>query len=172
MANLKKINSEIQINVSKEKVWDAVFTRFGETYLYNPNLIGSHHSSGNVGEVGCERVCDLDSRTTIKEKIVSADELNSFRIEVTGGNMPFVKELIADIKLETIDANNTRVILEAAFNTKPGFMAIMMKSPFKKKLTDMLIGLKYYLETGNQVSKKTYKPIFKSYQKLELAQSF
>jgi len=36
----------------------------------------------------------------------------------------------------------------------------------------MLIGLKYYLETGNQVSKKTYKPIFKSYQKLELAQSF
>ena len=48
----------------------------------------------------------------------------------------------------------------------------LMKSPFKKKLTDMLIGLKYYLETGKQVSKKTYKPIFKTYQKLELSQSF
>ena len=172
MANLKKIYAEIQINASKEKVWDAVFTRFGDTHLYNPNLDGSHHSGGNAGEVGCERVCDLDSKTNIREKIVAADELNSFRIEATGGNMPFVNELIADVILEKIDENNTRVILDASFNTKPAFMAFMMKSPFKKKLTDMLIGLKYYLETGKPVSKKTYKPVFKTYQKLEVSQSF
>jgi len=172
MDNLRKINSEVQINASKEKVWDALFTRFGETYLFNPNLEGSHHSGGGAGEVGCERVCQLDSRTSIKEKIVEADVLNSFKIEIVGGNMPFVNKMFAGFELESINPEKTKVKLNAAFNTKPGFMAFLMKSPFKSKLTDMLIGLKYYLETGKQVSKKTYKPIFKTYKKLELSQSF
>ena len=172
MEKLRRISTEIQINASKAKLWDALFTRFGETYLFNPNLDGSHHSGGDVGEVGCERVCQLDSRTTVKEKIIEADELNRFKIEIIGGNMPMLKTMLAEIKLQTIDEENTRVILDAGFNTKPGFMGFLMKSPFKKKLTDMLIGLKYYMETGKPVSKKTYKPIFKSYQKLELSQSF
>ena len=130
MDNLKKINSEIQINASKEKVWDALFTRFGETYLFNPNLEGSHQSSGNAGEVGCERVCQFDSRTSIKEKIVEADNLNSFKIEIVGGNMPFVNKMIAGFELESINPKKTKVKLNAGFNTKPAFMAFFDEVTF------------------------------------------
>jgi Polyketide cyclase / dehydrase and lipid transport len=172
MDNLRIIQTEVEINATKAKAWEALFTQFGEIYLFNPNLEGSHFSGGSKGEVGCERVCQLDAKTTIKEKIVSADELNNFRVEIIGGNIPFVNTMLVDIKLHAIDSEKTRVEIEAGFNTKPGFMAILMKSPFKKKIKDMLIGLKYYLETGKKVSKKTYKPIFKSYKKLELSESF
>ena len=172
MDNLRKIQTEIQINTSKAKAWEALFTQFGETYRFNPNLVGSHFSGGEQGAVGCERVCELDAKTTVKEKIVAADELNSFRIEVTGGNMPFVNTMIADVKLQSISPKKTKVILEAGFNTKPAFMGFLMKFPFKSRLTDMLIGLKYYLETGKEVSKKTCKPISKTNKQLEVSQNF
>jgi hypothetical protein len=172
MKNAKTISTTIEVNASKEKVWDALYTRFGETYLFNPNLTGSHFSAGNTGEVGCERECQLDSRTHIREKITNAIELKQFSLEVVGGNMPLVQAVRVDIKLSPLQANKTKVLLDAHFTTKPAFMASLMKMPFKKMFVKLLIGLKYYLETGKTVSKETFKPVAKAYKHLQPSQSF
>ena len=79
--------------------------------------------------------------------------------------MPLINTMIIDIKLQAVNPKKTKVILDGGFNTKPGFIGFLMKSPFKKKLTDMLIGLKYYLETGNQVSKKNLQTYFQKVPK-------
>ncbi len=172
MKNAKTISTTIEVNASKEKVWDTLYTRFGETYLFNPNLTGSHFSSGNTGEVGCERECQIDSKTHIREKITNAIELKQFSLEVVGGNMPMVKEVKVDIKLSPLGANKTKVLLDASFTTSPAFMAILMKMPFKKMFVNLLIGLKYYMETGKPVSKDTFKPVAKAYKQLQPSQSF
>lgn len=172
MKNAKSISTSIEVNAPKEKVWDALYTRFGETYLFNPNLTGSHFSHGSTGEVGCERECQLDSKTHIREKITNAIELKQFSLEVVGGNMPMVKTVQVDIKLTPLHANKTKVLLDAHFTTSPSFMAGLMKSPFKKRFVNLLIGLKYYMETGKPVSKETFKPVAKTYKNLQPSQSF
>jgi len=43
MEYAKKITTEtVLINASRQEVWKLLFHRFGETYLYNPNLESSH----------------------------------------------------------------------------------------------------------------------------------
>jgi len=172
MKKPKSFQTEIIINASREKVWDALYTRFGETYLYNPNLDGSHFVTGSKGEVGCVRQCDMNAKTKIVEKIVNAKELKSFSIDIVGGNMPFVEQGRINIELTTIGTNQTKVIFEMHYTSKPAFMAAMMKGMMRTKLTDVLIGLKYYLETGNAVSKKSYKPVYKKFRLLGAQQSF
>ncbi len=172
MENARTIITDIMVNASKEKVWEALYTRFGETYLFNPNLEGSHFTNGTSGELGCERQCNLDSKTFIREKIVQAELLKRFTVDVVDGNMPMVKELRVNFNLVQDRINQTKVQVTANFSTKPAFMASLMKRPFRKRFNDLLIGLKYHLETGKNISKKSYKPILKQYQQLQFNQSF
>ncbi len=172
MEKTKSIKTEVIINAPKESVWETLFTRFGETFVFNPNLESSHFTNGSPGEVGCERQCNLNSKTFVREKIVEAEPMNKFTVDVIGGNMPMVNKMKVEFEFHHIGNNRTKVSLSADIRTKPSFMFFLMKGLFKKMLTDMLIGLKYYLETGKRVNKKIYKPIFKQYQQLQLNQSF
>lgn len=172
MEKSKSFSITVVVNESREKVWDTLYTRFGETFLYNPNIDGSHFVTGSTGEVGCERVCNMDSKTFVREKIVKATTQKSFTVDIVGGNMPMVKELKVSFELSSLKSNQTKVDLLAEYKTKPAFMAGLAKGMFRKKLADVLIGLKYHVETGRAVSKQTYKPIAKQYKKLELNQSF
>jgi hypothetical protein len=173
MENSKLIRTEtVQINVSRTKVWDILFNRFGQTHLYNPNIMGSHDTTSNQGEVGCERQCNIDKKTFIREKVIGVKEFNLIVIDTIGGNMPLVKQMQIKIKLDELSLNKTKVSIEAEYTTKPTFMALLVRNMFKKMLTSVLIGLKYYLETGKTVSKENYKIISKEYYSLEGGQTF
>ncbi|MCK6609273.1 MAG: SRPBCC family protein [Bacteroidia bacterium] len=173
MENSKLIQTEtVLINASREKVWDILFNRFGQTHLYNPNIMGSHDTTSNQGEVGCERQCNIDKKTFIREKVIGVEEYNLIVIDTIGGNMPLVKHMQIKIKLEELSPSKTKVNMEAEYNTKPAFMAVLVRSMFKKMLTSVLIGLKYYLETGKTVSKENYKVISKEYYSLPVGTTF
>lgn len=162
----------VVINTSKEKVWDLLFHRFSETHLFNPNIEGSHDINNKKGEIGCERQCNMNRKTFVKERVVNIEEFKSLTIDVVGGNMPMVKEMQIVFKIESMNQNQTKVTLAAEYNTKPSFMAGFVKGMFKKMLFGVLVGLKYHLETGEKVSKAAYKSIFKKYQTLQVSQSF
>lgn len=172
MSNRKEFNISVVISKSREEVWDTLFTKFGEISLFNPALVGSHFTTGSKGEVGCERVCNMDSKTFVKERIVKADTLKSFSVDIIDGNMPMLKDLRANFQLESIKSDQTKVILVAEYSTTPAFMGSLVKGMFRKKMFDLLVGLKYYLETGKPVSKNTYKPVYSQFKKLQLNQSF
>jgi hypothetical protein len=173
MENSKKISTEaVFVNASKQVVWNLLFHRFGETYLYNPNIEGSHRTNGRQGEIGCERECSIDKKTNIKERIVKAEEFKSVTIDIIGGNMPLMKEMQVIMNIEPVSANQTKVSITAFYTTKPFFMAGFVKGMFKKMLFGVLIGLKYYLETGTPVSKKSFKPISAKFRMLHGNQAF
>lgn len=172
MTNIKTITSEIEVNASNAKVWDALYTNYGNIHLFNPNLDGSHFTSGDVGSVGCERECQIDSKTFVRERITKAVDQKNFTIQIFDGNMPMVDTVEVDFILTSINPNKTRVSYVARFSTKPSFMAGLMKMPFNKKFKDILIGLKYHLETGKTISKSTYKPVYKRFKQLQPQQSF
>jgi len=172
MAKAKKVTIDIDINSSKEHVWDLIFNRFGEVNNFNPLIEGSHHSAGTKGEVGCERVCDLDAKNSVSERIVAARGNDSFDIEIIKGGLPMMGEMKATFDLQAINESQTKVILTMNFTAKPAFMAPLMKGMMTKMLKKMLVGLKYHLETDQLVTKSNINSIMKNFRKLQVNEPF
>lgn len=172
--HLMKFNTiitEITIKVSLEKTWDVLYTHFGDVSLFNPNLPESHFTNFPFAAVGSERECRINKKTYIRERIIWADPLNNFTIEVIGGNMPLVKTMQVDIHLFEPSPGYTTVTTIARITIQPRILRFLMKGIYKSKLTDMLIGLKYYLETGTSVTKSAFRLIFQSHQLLGVSES-
>jgi hypothetical protein len=172
MTNFRKVTIDIDVNASKEKVWDILFNRFGEVNNFNPLIEGSHHSQGAKGEVGCERVCDLDAKNSIHEKIVAARGNESFDVDIIKGGLPMMDKAKATIDLKTISDSRTNVTFTMNFTSKPAFMAPLMKGMMAKMLKKMLVGLKYHLETDQLVTKSNINSIIKGYRKLQDSEAF
>lgn len=165
---MAQILESIEVTAAKEQVWDLLFNRFGEVNLFNPLIEGSHHTTGTPGEVGCERQCDLDAKNSIHEKIVAARGNDSFDIAIIKGGLPMMGEMKATFDLVRLSGNKTRVELNIKVSTNPKFMIFLMKGMMKKMFKKMLIGLKYYMETGNTVNKNNIKEVENWYKTLPL----
>ena len=78
-----------------------------------------------------------------------------------------INKIIASLDLEATGSKETRVNMTMSYNTTPRIMGGVMKSQFLKMITNILVGLKYHLETGNLVTKKDGKGIMKAYKGLK-----
>lgn len=173
LSNYIYINTKTTIKAPLEKVWNALFTNFGKSARFNPNVISSQLTNTlEEGVTGHERECRLSKKTYVKEKITRLDKLKNFTWNVTGGNMPLVKYMQVDILMYESGLGITTVTAAARIATKPGFLGYLMKGIFKANITDMLIGLKYHLETRMIVTKENYNLIFQNYQLLHSNESF
>ncbi len=172
MEKLKEVVLNINVNATKEQVWDLLFNRFGEVNVFNPVIEGSHHTTGTPGEVGCERQCDLDAKTSIHEKITARRGNDEFDVDIIKGGLPMMKKANATFKLAEINPHQTNITFIMRFSSKPAFMAGMMKMMMKKMLFKVLIGLKYHLETGKHVTKENIAGIVKNYRKLNNVDAF
>jgi len=127
MKKLREIHLEININKSKDQVWDLLFNKFGEVNLFNPVIESSHHTKGEVGEVGCERQCDINSTTSVHEKITAARGNDSFDVDIVKGGLPMMDQMKATWDLKEISKGQTRAKLTMYFNTKPAIVGAFMK---------------------------------------------
>lgn len=172
MKKLRTVNVDILVNSSKAKAWDVLFNRFGEVNAFNPLIEGSHFTKGNNGEVGCERQCDLNSKNSIHEKIVAVRSDNSFDIEIIQGGLPMMDTMKATMDVQEIHANQTLVTTTVHFNTSPAFMGGILKGMMAKMFFKLLVGLKFYLETGEEVTKHNIKDIIKTYKIMDPHDTF
>ena len=169
---MKTINHSITIYASKEATWDLLFNRFGDVNLFNPLIKGSQHTAGSKGEVGCERSCKLNDDTVVTEKITKASGNDSFTVSVIDGGMAMMGEMNADFELTIIDDNITQVDTHMHYSTKPGFLALFVKPMMKKMFFKVLIGLKYYLETDDDVTKENTKSIIHQFNDFDQSGKF
>lgn len=172
MKKFKEFQLDLTINASKEEVWDLLFNRFGEVNLFNPVLEGSHHTKGVKGEVGCERQCDINSNTSVQERITAASGNDSFEIDVIDGRMPMMDEVKGIWNFTAKGDSQTNVKITMRFNTKPALVAGLMKAMMAKMVKSMLIGLKYHMETGGLVTKANIKGIVRDYKRLQGNEAF
>ena len=59
---MKQFTNTIEINASKEKVWDVLYNRFGDAAVYNPMVEASHSIETSGTGTGSERKCNFDAR--------------------------------------------------------------------------------------------------------------
>ena len=74
-----------------------------------------------------------------------------------------MKELNADVYIKDLGKGRTEIQFNVNYRTKIGIMGFFMKPVMRKQFFPVLIGLKYYLETGGTVDKKNIKEIQDQY---------
>lgn len=156
------------INASQEKVWQVLFTQYGDIHVHNPGMVASSYlNDAKQGELNCQRHCQFDEKFGLDETITEVDELNSFSVTVSKHNFPFIKKMHATYQLSSIsnDAGEpaTQVKMTSYVLFSPKFMKYLMRGQLGKGLQQHLFGLKYFIETGKTVQAADYAEIFKSY---------
>ena len=153
------ISREIEINASKEDVWNAI-AKFGDICHGSPGVLTSHVTSEQQDGVGATRHCDFAMMgATAEEKITAWKDGESLSIEVYElKKMPGIKNMNADFMVRT---DNDKTILRADLhysmkNVVFGMMnSMLMKRMNIKNWNSVLAGHKKYIETGERVLEKT-----------------
>ena len=76
------------------------------------------------------------------------------------------------IDLKEIMPNQTLVAATIQFNTSPAFMGSFLKGMIAKMFFKLLVGLKFYLETDEEVTKENFKDIMKTYKLMDPYDTF
>jgi hypothetical protein len=153
------ISREIEINASKEAVWNAI-AKFGDICHASPGVKTSHVTSEQQEGVGATRHCDFTMNgATAEERITKWNEGESLTIEVYNlKKMPGIDTMEAEFVVRT---ENDKTILSASLNYSMknvffDFMnAVMFKNMNIKIWNSVLAGHKKYIETGERVVEDT-----------------
>lgn len=155
------------INAPADKVWAVVGEDYGAIAHSHPKIISSDYINGTLkaGE-GAERVCNFNESGTrfLKEKQVNYDPANyTFKNQVfQAGKFPVDPAYTYAIyKVEAIDARTSRFTFDMTFRTNPAMMGLMMKSNFKKLISDYAIAVEHHVNTGEKVNASNFKDIKK-----------
>ncbi|MFX3625812.1 MAG: SRPBCC family protein [bacterium] len=161
------VTSSVIINATKEKVWETMFTNFSEVSNYFYSALHSECPNDVKGEVGAQRVCyfnDSKSKYT-KEEIIAFAEQEYMYVKVLDAKPKL--EAIAKCELEKQSEGRVLITQTLYYKTKPKFVGKVFKGSIKKEFEAALIGMKYFIETGEAVDKKNFKAIKKAIQKDE-----
>jgi len=152
------------INASTEKVWDVLFSQYGDIQIHNPTMTASSYMHGaSEGASDVVRHCEFGKKLFLDERIADVDEYKSLRVEVVNHNLPFVKEMSATYELSSTDDETTELRMVSSNSFKPGFMKYLMRGQMTKNVAKHVFGMKYYIETGNTVDPDNYAEVFASY---------
>jgi hypothetical protein len=152
------------IAAPKERVWDVLFNQYGDIHVHNPTMVTSNHlHQGTRGELNAVRHCKFSDKLFLDEKITDVKGTDNFKIVVVAHNLPFVKEMSAVYELTTVGEEKTELKMISFNSFFPDFMKYLMRGQMAKSLLKHLFGLKYYVETGEIVTKDDYAQVRKRF---------
>ena len=166
----QKFTVERVIDVPADKVWAVVGEDFGAVANSHPKIASSSYINGSLksGE-GAERVCNFNESGSkyVHEKQLSYDPENmTFKSQIFHAEgLPLNPDFsYAVYKVEAIDENSCRVVMDLALLTKPKFMGRVAKGKFKKTISNYLIAIEHHAKTGENVNSENFKRIRKQYE--------
>ena len=134
-----------------------VLSDLGNIYKWNPGVSYSYATSESNGGAGATRHCDVQGpiKGYLEERAFDWREGEGFKIEVYASNFP-VKRIVAHFNLRD-DHGDTVVEVSPEYQLKFGVLGVVMERlmfapQFRKGMKGLLAGLKYHVETGNEVT--------------------
>jgi carbon monoxide dehydrogenase subunit G len=155
---------EVRVEAPREKVWQAMAVDFGEAHRFIPIVPESHWiGSQTKGEVGAARACTVEmgrGRTTqVREQITKMDTPKHLQWKGLDPQFP-VREVVSQAWLEAEgSATRLAVQVDMSFRFPFSLFGAMMIRPIVDSTIKGLIGVKHYVETGEEVSAKNYDRI-------------
>ncbi len=153
------ISREIEIDASKEAVWQAL-AKFGDICHASPGVLKSHVTSEQQEGVGATRHCDFAMNgATAEERVTQWQEGESLTIEVYDlKKMPGIDKMEAAFNVRT-ESNKTILRADLSYSMKnvlfDAMNSMMVKKMNTKLWNSVVAGHKKYIETGERVVKET-----------------
>jgi hypothetical protein len=149
----------IEINVSKEKVWNALAS-VGDICHAHPAVLTSHLTSKQNSGVGTTRHCNFAMMgATSEERVIEWNEGNSMKIEAYElKRLPGIKTMVVDF---SVAEDGEKSVLTSTMeytmeNRIFDLMDLLVMRRMNSRLLDGIVaGHKKYLEDGDIVTKKT-----------------
>lgn len=151
------IEEKLRVRVSASKLWE-ILDDFGGIEKYSPTIKTSPIIGDKTSGVGAKRENFFHNGSSMIEEIVEYDDGHRYTMELTEHGMP-IKSMIAEMKVESIDAESAEVSMALDFVVKGGpfgwvlgFVMIrpLMRAIFRKQLA----GWVYHAATGKLVEDK------------------
>ena len=150
-----KFNAHIKINAPKEQVWE-VLSDIGSIYKWNPGVTHSYATSEGSGGEGATRHCDIQTplKGYLEERAFDWNEGEGFKIDIYDTNFPLKRNVI-QFALRA-DGGGTIIEVSPEYQLKFGALGAVMdrlvfNRQFRKGMKGLLEGLKYHVETGEEV---------------------
>ena len=146
--------TSVRIEAPKERVWE-VLSDLGSIYKWNPGITHSYTTSDAATGENAMRQCDLPDGGFLRERAFNWNEGEGFTINVYETSLP-MKESFVDFRA-TAEGEATVVKLKMDYKLKFGPVGALLDAVFvgrqaRKGMTDLLTGLKEYVETGKQAN--------------------
>ncbi len=148
MEKMTRVSSEIEINVSKEEIWN-ILADLGSVGLWNPGVTKAHYISEAKHGVGAARHCDLPDGGYVKERATEWTPGESFTLEITEGTIPFSSAFgtvaLKGDQRKSVVSYTLRYELQPSAPIDPAEFEQQWREEF---LPGVLAALKHYAETG------------------------
>ena len=154
--------AQIKIDATKEEVWE-VLADLGNIYRWNPGVTFSYSTSEEGQGEGATRHCDIQLgpiKGYLEERAFDWREGAGYKIAFYDTNFPN-KDTVVDFSVRA-DGDGTVVEVSPGYKLKFGLLGKLMdrlffERQFRKRMTGLLGGLKYHVETGEVVTDRIPK---------------
>lgn len=146
-----KINKTLKVNASADKVWEVLYTNYGDACHW-ASTVNESKERAVAGSDYIGRTCSTVFGE-VSEIIDRADE-EKMELQYHLDDTPFImKAATANWKVKplSIDTASITMKLDVTLATVPGLlMGWMIKPKMRKDIYQTLEDLKYFIETGRQ----------------------
>jgi hypothetical protein len=157
---MTSVKSEIKINAPKEKVWNII-ADLGGIVKFHPFITKSHYTSEQKEEVGSSRYCYMLPSTELNEKVIDWQPGESYKVmvQLSGEQIPPVKDMHATMAVnEDSEGVHASIISEYRFAGDTP-MEKEVEGQLQMMLDGVMMGLKHYAETGEEVDMNLFKQL-------------
>ncbi len=145
---MTRVESEIRIDASKEKVWDVV-ADLGSVSVWNPALAGSHYTSEAKQGLEAARHCDFPDGGYVKERALEWNLGESIKLEIYEGTIPFDNATGSLSVVDDGDGTIATVAIEYDLKSDVPVDPQEIERQNREELLPLVLaGLKQYVETG------------------------
>ncbi len=150
-----KINKTIQVNAPAKKVWEVLYTNYGDACDWASTVNESREREVS-GSDYIGRTCSTVFGDV--SEIIDRADAATMELQYHLDDTPFImKAATAKWKVKSLnkDTSSITMDLDVTLATVPGLlMGWMIKPKMRKDIYQTLEDLKYYIETGKQSEAK------------------
>ncbi|MBV1861448.1 MAG: hypothetical protein KUG77_23715 [Nannocystaceae bacterium] len=169
MPKAHRYEVSIVVPLAAEPVWHILSREYGRVQDYADQIVASRYAEGHsAGGEGCERVCDLNPKGTsfLREQMVNVDDerMQYTNVLTDAKGAPLVPGVSRTIfGVRRLGESSSTLWADSTVQTRPAFLATLLKGVFRKSMRDYLLSVSHHLCTGEVVGRKHIKAIRAAY---------
>lgn len=161
---MKKVQAEVYINASIEKVWSIIGENFDQNSKFNVDAKKTYYLKEVTGMIGSQRRTINHKDKVIDVEILEYDPKKTHvKWEIFNMNVAPLKAGNSSYTLYEDNKGGTILVQKAAFKMKVFFMDWIAKGKFTALFKTELAAIKHLAETGESITPQTKDEIIERY---------